>query len=126
MILMHRNVLSFRAALEKGYEPRLYSYDPARIPLGEMEAMLDFKIWSKRIIAINCYFTKTDTGEKFVLTVYGHPKTGRYTLPGSTLDFGQCPIDCSYNVMVGRKGVDEKNKVALVKAERKIIRADHQ
>jgi len=118
---MERNVLSFLVALKKGYDFRLYSYDPTRIPLGEMEARLDFKTWSKRIIAINCYFTKTDTGEKFVLTVYGHHKTGRYTLPGSTLDFGQCPIDCSYNVMVGRKGNDEKIKVALVKAERKII-----
>jgi hypothetical protein len=121
---MERNVLSFRAALEKGYEPRLYSYDPARIPLGEMEAVLDFKTWSRRIIAINCYFTKAGTGEKFVLTVYGHPKTGRYTLPGSTLDFGQCPIHCSYNVMVERKGNDAKNKIVLVKAEPKIIRPD--
>jgi hypothetical protein len=118
---MESRVLSFRAALEKGYEPRLYSYNPARIPLGELEVVLDFKTWSRRIIAINCYFTRTDTGEKFVLTVYGHPKTGRYTLPESTLDFGQCPIDCSYNVIVGRKGNDEKTKVVLVKAERKII-----
>jgi hypothetical protein len=118
---MESGVLSFRAALEKGYDPRLYSYDPARIPLGEMEAVLDFKIWSKRIIAINCYFTRTGTSEKFVLTVYGHPKTGRYTLPGSTLDFGQCPIDCSYNVIVGRKGDAAKDKVVLVKAEPKII-----
>jgi hypothetical protein len=126
MIRMESNVMSFRAALEKGYHPRLYSYDPARIPLGEMEVVLDFKTWSRRIIAINCYFTKTGSGEKFVLTVYGHPKTGRYTLPGSTLDFGQCPIDCSYNVMVGRKGSDEKSKVVLLNAEPKIIRADHQ
>ena len=121
MICMDRNVLSYRAALEKGYDPRLYSYDPARIPLGEMEAVLDFKTWSRRIIAVNCYFTKTGTGEKFVLTVYGHPKTGRYTLAGSTLDFGQCSIECSYNVMVGRKGNDDKNKAVLVKAEPKII-----
>jgi hypothetical protein len=125
MICMDRNVLSYRAALEKGYDPRLYSYDPARIPLGEMEAVLDFKTWSRRIIAVNCYFTKTGTGEKFVLTVYGHPKTGRYTLAGSTLDFGQCPIHCSYNVMVQRRGSDAKNKVVLVTAEPKIIRPDH-
>ena len=122
---MERNVFSFRAALKKGYDPRLYSYDPARIPLGEMEAVLDFKTWSRRIIAINCYFTRAGTGEKFVLTVYGHPKTGRYTLRGSALDFGQCPIHCSYNVVVGRKGNEENNKVVLVKAERKIIQADH-
>jgi hypothetical protein len=121
MSRMERNVLSFRAALEKGYDIRLYSYDSARIPLGEMEVVLDFKTWSKRIIAINCYFTKKDTGEKFVVTVYGHPKTGRYILPGSALDFGQCATQCSYDVMVGRKGNGEKNKVVLVKAERKII-----
>ena len=72
MIRMERNVLSFRAALDKGYEPRLYSYDPARIPVGEMDAVLDFKTWSKRIIAINACFTKRDTGEKFVVTVYCH------------------------------------------------------
>jgi hypothetical protein len=125
MIRMDRNVLSYRAARENGYDPRLYSYDSARIPLGEMEAVLDFKTWSRRIIAINCYFTRTGTGEKFVLTVYGHPKTGRYTLPGATLDFGQCPIHCSYNVTVQRKGNEERNKVVLVKAERKIIQADH-
>jgi hypothetical protein len=123
---MEKNVLSFRAALQKGFDPRLYTYDSARIPVGEMEVVLDFKIWSKRIIAINCYFTKVGTGEKFVVTVYGHPKTGRYTLPGSTLDFGQCPIHCSYNVMTVRKGNEKKIKVVLAKAEQKIIRSNHQ
>jgi hypothetical protein len=116
---MERNVLSFRAALKKGYELRLYSYDPTRIPLGEMNAVLDFKTWSKRIIAINAYFTKRDTGEKFVVTVYCHNKTGRYTLPGSTVDFGQCPVGCLYRVQVVMKGGNGKDRVSLEKAERK-------
>jgi hypothetical protein len=122
---MENRVLSFRVAISKGYEPRLYTYDPARIPLGEMDAALDFKTWSKRIIAINCYFTKTDTGDRFVVTVYCHNKKGRYTLPGSTVDFGQCPVNWIYKIDVAaieRKG---KMSILLVKAERKMIRPDH-
>jgi hypothetical protein len=122
---MERNVLSFKAALKKGYEPRLYTYDPARIPLGEIDVVLDFKTWSKRIIAINCYFTKKDTGEKFVVTVYCHNTTGRYTLPGSTVDFGQCPVNWIYIIDVAtieRKG---KTSILLAKVEQKMIRTDH-
>jgi hypothetical protein len=121
---MQNSVLSFRVALSKGHEPRLYTYDPAQIPLGEMDASLDFKTWSKQIIAINCYFTKTDTGDKFVVTVYCHSKTGRYTLPGSTVDFGQCPAGWIYKIDVAtieRKG---KTSILLVKAEQKMIRTE--
>jgi hypothetical protein len=119
MTIMDRNVLSFRAALDKGYEPRLYSYDPARIPLGDMDAVLDFKTWSKRIIAVNAYFTKQDTGDKFVVTVYCHNKTGRYSLPGSTVDFGKCPVDCLYRVHVVMKEDSSKSRVSLAMAEPK-------
>jgi hypothetical protein len=122
---MERNVLSFKAALKKGYEPRLYSYDPTRIPVGEMDAVLDFKTWSKRIIAINCYFTKTNTDNKFVLTVYCNNKTGRYTLPGSTVDFGQCLVSWTYRINVAtieRKG---ERTILFVNAEQKMIRTDH-
>ena len=116
---MGNSVLSFRVAISKGYEPRLYTYDPAQIPFGEMDAMLDFKTWSKRIIAINCYFTKIDTGEKFVVTVYCHNKTGRYILPASTVDFGQCPVKCRYSIEVAIHLSKGKSRVSLVKAEQK-------
>jgi len=118
---MQNSVLSFRVAISKGYEPRLYTYDPEQIPLGEMDVVLDFKTWSKRIIAINCYFTKRDNCDKFVVTVYCHNKTGRYTLPGSTVDFGQCPVNWIYKIDVAaieRKG---KTAILLVKAEQKMI-----
>ena len=114
-------MLSFRVAVSKGYEPRLYMYDPAKIPLGEMDAALDFRTWSKRIIAINCYFTKIDTGEKFVVTVYSHNNTGRYTLPTSTVDFGQCPVKCRYSIEVAIHGSKGKSRMSLVKAEQKMI-----
>jgi hypothetical protein len=111
---MERNVFSLRVALGKGYVPRLYTYDPEQIPLGEFTAALDFKTWSKRIIAINCYFTKRDTGHKFVVTVYCHHKTGRYEVPGSSVDFGQCPTGTVYSITL-TKLLD--GKIKLIKAE---------
>jgi hypothetical protein len=118
---MQTSVFSFRVAISKGFEPRLYTYNPAQIPLGEMDAVLDFKTWSKRIIAINCYFTKTGTGEKFVLTVYCHNKTGSYSLPGSTVDFGQCKINCIYKIDVATIERKRKTSIVLVKAEQKMM-----
>ena len=122
---MQNSVLSFRVAISKGYEPRIYTYDPVKIPIGEMDAVLDFKTWSKRIIAINCYFTKTGTGDKFVVTVYCHNKTGRYTLPGSTVDFGQCPVNWIYKIDVATIERKRKTSILLVKAEQKMMRTDH-
>ena len=49
---MERNVHSFKVSIKKGYSPCLYSYDANVIPLGEFDAVLDFKTWSQRIIAI--------------------------------------------------------------------------
>jgi hypothetical protein len=114
---MERNVLSFRSALARGHQPHLYSYDPTRIPIGDVDVVLDFKTWSKRIIAINAYFTKRDTGDKFVVTVYCQHKTGRYCVPGSKVDFGQCPVGCLYRVQVGRNGNQGRIRVLLTKAE---------
>ena len=121
---MQNSVSSLWVAISKGYEPRLYTYDPAKIPLGEMDAALDFRTWSKRIIAINCYFTKTDTGEKFVVTVYCHNKTGRYILPGSMVDFGQCPVNSIYRIDVATIESKGKTRIQLVFAEQKMIRTD--
>ena len=111
---MQRNVHSFRVIIKKGYSPCLYSYDEAKIPVGLFEATLDFKTWSKRIIAINCYFTKTDTGEKFVVTVYCNYTTGKYMLANSVVDFSTCDLNSNYNVEVVR---NSKGKIILISAE---------
>ena len=110
---MERNVTSFKVAIGKGHEPRLYTYDADQTPLGEFNAMLDFKTWSKRIIAINCYFTKMGNRNKFVVTVYCDNKTGRYQIDGSSIDFSECKTGISYHIAVEK---DQKNKVKLVKA----------
>lgn len=99
---MERNVHSFRVSIKKGYSPCLYSYDANVIPLGEFDAVLDFKTWSKRIIAINCYFTRVEDGNKFVVTVYCNFSTGKYKLDGSDVDFSICDLDKIYRVELGK------------------------
>jgi len=111
---MEGNVMSFGVAIKKGFEPGLYSYDPKKIPLGEYAAVLNFKIWSKRIMAINCYFMKTQTGEKFVVTVYCNYKTGRYNAADLLVNFAECTIDVIYLIRVEK---NNKGGIILIKAE---------
>jgi hypothetical protein len=97
---MAGNVMSFGVAVSKGFDLGLYSFDPAKIPLGVYDAVLHFKIWSKRIMAFNCYFTKMQTGEKFVLTVYCNYKNGRYNVGESLINFADCAIGIAYRISV--------------------------
>jgi hypothetical protein len=107
---MKRNVYSFRIAIANGFEPRLYTYDADKIPLGVFEARLDFKIWSKRIIAINCFFIKIKTEEKFIVTVYCNHQTAKFKLPDSVIDFSSCPTNEVYLVSVLK---NERGKIYL-------------
>jgi hypothetical protein len=111
---MAGNVLSWNAAIKKGYEPRLYPFSSDQIPLGEYDAILDFKIWAKKIMGINCYFTQTNTGKKFQLTVYCTRKTSVYKINSYEIDFVQCPIEQVYEISVC---ANEKKKVLFKKAK---------
>src|ERR1700680_3000535 len=111
---MERNVMSFGVAISKGYEPRLYTYDDALIPLGEFDAIIDFKAWSKRIIAINCYFTQTGTGKKFAVTVYCNNAIGRYEFPGSTVNFADSALGIPYHIKVNK---GNKGRIKWLEAE---------
>jgi len=64
-----RTVLGFKPALDAGFEPRDYSWSPEVIPLGEYEVNLDFMIWSKKQVAVDCYCT-IDGGKKIRLSAY--------------------------------------------------------
>ena len=107
---MERNVFSFKDAIAKGYEPRLYSYDADKIPLGIFDAILNFKTWSKRIIAINCYFTKIDTKEKFIVTVYCNNQMAKFQLKDSDIDFSSCLVGQAYHISVTKDG---RGKIVL-------------
>ncbi|MDQ6812813.1 MAG: hypothetical protein M3040_03605 [Bacteroidota bacterium] len=107
---MESNVLSWNVALEKGYEPRLYPYAIEYVPLGEYEAVLDFKVWAKKAMGICCYFTQKDTGKKFQLTVYRRQKDEQYMLDENGIDFKGCPVNTDYLITVN---LNRKQKAAF-------------
>ena len=111
---MARNVLSWNAALDIGLDPRKYTYVAGEIPLGEFEAVLDFKIWAKKILAIGCYFTHAVTEQKFQLTVYCKAGVGLYRVEECSIDFTECPIGRLYRVKVI---ADQKKKIVFKGAE---------
>ncbi|MBB6108694.1 hypothetical protein SAMN05421821_10271 [Mucilaginibacter lappiensis] len=67
--MKEKTVLGFKPALEAGFEPRNYSWSPDVVPVGEYEATLDFMIWSKKHVAVDCYLT-TGHGKQIRLTAY--------------------------------------------------------
>jgi hypothetical protein len=111
---MESNVLSWNVALEKGHEPRLYPYATEAVPLGTYEAVLDFKIWAKKTMAIGCFFTQKGTGKKFQVTVYRRQVDKLYRLEEGDVDFKLCPIGAEYTITVflnGKQNVALKNAV---------------
>lgn len=99
--MQENNVLSWNVALRKGLQPGLYPYEPGSVPLGEVSAVLDFKIWAKKIMGICCYFTEAATGRKFQLSVYCKFSTARYMVEDSNIDFSVCPVNCIYSLTIG-------------------------
>lgn len=63
-------VLEFFSALEAGHEPKNYSYYKEDVPIGNYKAKLDFMLWSKTYVAINCFFTVLESQKKISLSVY--------------------------------------------------------
>ena len=107
---MASNVLVWKDALAKGFKPGLYPYQD--VPSGEYDATLDFKIWAKKVMAINCYFTVILTGQKIQLTVFCQ-EAGRYKLLNSMVDFKACPTEAVYLIKVQ---ADQKKKIRFVSA----------
>lgn len=99
---MNEKVLSFKTALQEGFRYSEYSFEVSKIPFGTFDAILDYKIWAKRVLAINAYFTKVMTGDKFVLTVYCDRETGTYFIKNSLIDFSGCSTGIIYKIVVAK------------------------
>lgn len=95
---MTGNVLSWGVALRNGYKHDLYGYTGEAVPLGVIDAMLDFKIWAKNVMGINCYFTDVITQKKFQLTVYLSNRLRAYRLSSNGFDFYDCPTGRIYRI----------------------------
>lgn len=77
-------VMGFFPALEAGYEPKNYSFYKQEVPIGNYLAKLDFMLWSKTFMAINCFFTIKDGGKKISLSVYKKAGVDDLYLAGDT------------------------------------------
>lgn len=106
---MAGNVQSWQQAIKAGHEPMLYYYTAWAAPAGELLAVLDFKIWAKKVMAINCYFTEVQTERRFQLTVYC--RYGRYRI--NDIDFTSCPVGRVYRI---RAGIDTKGRLKFTGA----------
>ncbi|MGN7820658.1 hypothetical protein ACTJJB_11030 [Chitinophaga sp. 22536] len=101
---MENNVLAWGKALEIGLRPKDYPYESKMIPTGLVVARLDFKIWAKKVMGINGYFSQ-EGGLRFQLTVFLNKRLRNYTLNSESLDFAFCPVDYRYELKIGiRKG----------------------
>ncbi len=78
--------MNFNAALEAGYEPASYSWLTACVPLGIYEARLDFMIWSKKQVAVDCYLTTIADNKQIRLSAYRN-KSPDYLA-------GETPVRC--------------------------------
>ncbi len=94
------NVVSWAGALRNDFSPGMYTISSNEIPLGKTTAILDCKIWAKKIMAINCYFTTVCHDKKFQLTVYCNLINGTYKIPGSAINFATCPIKHEYHINI--------------------------
>ena len=99
-----KNVEHWDRALQKGFDPRSYTYDPAKIPIGAFEAILDCKIWAKQEMGIGCYFSQKETGYRFVLTVYRDRLKQAYRIKDCPIDFTVCPVGATYALRVNFNG----------------------
>lgn len=77
-------VMAFFPALEAGFEPKNYSFYKEDVPIGTYLAKLDFMLWSKTFMAINCFFTMKDSGKKISLSVYKKAGNDDLYLAGDT------------------------------------------
>lgn len=110
---MSNKVMSWNLAIENGYNPSLYTYNVTDIPVGEYEAELQFKIWSKNIMGIGCYFIQKQTGKRFKLTVFRQRATKVYTLDSGGINFVETPVNCTYLIRVSK---NEKNRIIFENA----------
>ena len=95
-------VFSWHQALDKGYHPAHYPFIASLVPVGQVRAVLDFKVWARRGPAICCCFSQIGSGRKFQLAVYKQPRDGPFIISGCEIDFKTCPTGCVYTLLIER------------------------
>jgi len=68
--MQKKTVIGFKSALEAGFQLQNYSWSADVVPVGEYGAVLDFMIWSKKCVAVDCFLTTAVNGTQIRLTAY--------------------------------------------------------
>ena len=110
--MKEKTVIGFKPALEGGFQPQNYSWLPDIVPLGEYEAILDFMIWSKKLIAIDCFFTTVSDNRKIRLTAYKNQGED-YMVGGIAVSYLSLGTRLVVSIVLNNKG-NPKWKNALV------------
>ncbi|MBS0027106.1 hypothetical protein [Chitinophaga hostae] len=97
---MESNVLAWSKALQMGLHTKEYPYSITSVPTGIVVARLDFKIWAKKIMGINGFFSQQG-GLRFQLTVFLNKQLKNYQLNRETVDFASCPVNSLYELKIG-------------------------
>lgn len=102
---MESNVMSWGSIVDNDIDLKGYAWQTSNIPIGSFEAVFDFKVWSKKISGINCYFTLKETGQQISLTLF-RMKDETYRLYEGGIDFRDCPTQVPYRIetALNRKG----------------------
>ncbi|MFA5575320.1 MAG: hypothetical protein WC994_09770 [Brumimicrobium sp.] len=97
---MYHNIISYNEAYySKGFDFSGYTYDFDLIPVGNFNATLNLKLWSKRTPGIDLYFSNNIL--KIILTVYHNKYTDDYTIDTCLTNFKTCPLNKVYNITIG-------------------------
>ena len=102
-----KNVMTWRQAVDNGYTERVAEYSYENIPVGSFRASLDFKIWAKKVMGINCFFTIKETGQKILLTAFCKEE-GVYRI--GRVDVTTCVVNRDYKISIT---LNQKEKVVF-------------
>jgi len=108
---MENNVLSWGHILSTKTDLTIYAWQNEEIPVGKFSAVLDFKVWSKKVTGINCYFRIVDSGKLIRLTLF-RMKDRSYRLDETGIDFLYCPAGDIYTIettLNGKGNISFKN-----------------
>lgn len=95
---MKNKVLSWRQALDKGLNPSAYPYKSDQVPIGEITVKLDFKIWAKKVMGIDCYFSAAEGTNCFRITIFYSSSNG-YRTDKDGVDFSCCETGKLYRII---------------------------
>jgi len=113
-----RTVLTYRAALAAGHQPREYSYDKDIIPTGEYHVILDFMTWAMKLPAVDLYCTIRQTNQRIRLTFF-LDKERSYLLHGTDVTRLPFGIPLAVQVEHNTNGNPTLNKISRLQAAAK-------